>query len=247
FEFGGYTYSPVGNSDSKRVASEPADYAIIAESVPGRRITKDAARHGFVFIDSWYVIGPWDGKYDGSRFTHIADRVKREPETRVDLDAEYDGKLDPVTQKPIRLRWRYVQTDTNCIRTPDKMDNAIYYAYTDVYFEEDTDVLAMIGTDDASVLWINGEQVWIDDELSTWGLHENILHVHFRKGWNTILFCIENGPDECQFSFVMVREETKAAADAAKRAAEQRRNTQQTQAARPGGSNSTSATRPRLP
>ena len=247
FEFGGYTYSPVGNSDSKRIASEPADYAIIAESVPGRRVSKNAARHGFVFIDSWYVIGPWDGKYDGSRFTHIADRVKREPETRVDLDAEYDGKLDPVTQKPIRLRWRYVQTDTNCIRTPDKMDNAIYYAYTDVYFEEDTDVLAMIGTDDASVLWINGEQVWIDDELSTWGLHENILHVHFRKGWNTILFCIENGPDECQFSFVMVREETKAAADAAKRAAEQRRNTRQTQAARPGGSNSTSATRPRLP
>ena len=220
FEFGGYYYSPVGNSDSKRIASEPADYAIIAESVPGRRVTKDAARHGFVFIDSWYVIGPWDGKYDGSRFTHIADRVKREPETRIDLDAEYDGKIDPVTQKPIRLRWRYVQTDTTCIRTPDKMDNAIYYAYTDVHFEEDTDVLAMIGTDDASVLWINGEQVWLDDELSTWGLHENILHVHFRKGWNTILFCVENGPDECQFSFVMVREETKAAADAAKRAAE---------------------------
>ena len=255
FEFGGYYYSPVGNSDSKRIASEPADYAIIAESVPGRRVSKDAARHGFVFIDSWYVIGPWDGKYDGSRFTHIADRVKREPETRIDLDAEYDGKLDPVTQKPIRLRWRYVQTDTTCIRTPDKMDNAIYYAYTDVHFEEDTDVLAMIGTDDASVLWINGEQVWIDDELSTWGLHENIIHVHFRKGWNTILFCVENGPDECQFSFVMVREETKAAADAAKRAAEQSRNAQHTQAARPGndgaGSGTTQitrpVTRPRLP
>ena len=107
----------------------------------------------------------------------------------------------------------------------------------------------MIGTDDASVLWINGEQVWLDDELSTWGLHENIIHeniihVHFRKGWNTILFCIENGPDECQFSFVMVREETKAAADAAKRAAEQRRNAQQTQAANPNGSGSTQITRP---
>jgi hypothetical protein len=255
FEFGGTIYSPVGNSDSKRVASEPADYAIIAESVPGRRVSKDAARHGFVFIDSWYVIGPWEGKYDGSRFTHIADRVKREPETRIDLDAEYDGKIDPVTQKPIRLRWRYVQTDTTCIRTPDKMDNAIYYAYTDVHFEEDTDVLAMIGSDDASVLWINGEQVWFDDELSTWGLHENIIPIHFRKGWNTILFCVENGPDECQFSFVMVREDTKAAADAAKRAAEQRRNAQQTQATRPGatsGPNTTSpitrpVTRPRLP
>ena len=103
------------------------------------------------------------------------------------------------------------------------MDNAIYYAYTDVFFEEDTDVLAMIGTDDASVLWINGEQVWLDDELSTWGLHENMIPVHFRKGWNTILFCVENGPDECQFSFVMVREETKAAADARRRAREEGR------------------------
>ncbi|MBO7088632.1 MAG: hypothetical protein J6W70_01900, partial [Lentisphaeria bacterium] len=93
--------------------------------------------------------------------------------------------------------------------------------------------LAMIGTDDASVLWINGEQVWLDDELSTWGLHENMIDVHFRKGWNTILFCVENGPDECQFSFVMVREETKAAADAAKRAAEQRRNNQPTQPPHP--------------
>ncbi len=252
FEFGGNIYSPVGNSDSKRIASEPADYAIIAESVPGRRVSRDAARHGFVFIDSWYVIGPWDGKYDGSRYTHIADRVKREPETRIDLDAEYDGKIDPVTQKPIRLRWRYVQTDTTCIRTPDKMDNAIYYAYTDVHFEEDTDVLAMIGSDDASVLWINGEQVWLDDELSTWGLHENIIHIHFRKGWNNILFCVENGPDECQFSFVMVREETPAAAEAAKRAAEQRRGAQQTPSARPGAASApnTSAptrTRPRLP
>ena len=248
FEFGGYYYSPVGNSDSKRIASEPADYAIIAESVPGRRVSKNAARHGFVFIDSWYVIGPWEGKYDGSRFTHIADRVKREPETRIDLDAEYDGKIDPVTQKPIRLRWRYVQTDTTCIRTPDKMDNAIYYAYTDVHFEEDTDVLAMIGSDDASVLWINGEQVWFDDELSTWGLHENIVHIHFRKGWNTILFCVENGPDECQFSFVMVREETPAAAAAAKRAAEQRRNAPQTQAARPdAAAPSTPSARRRLP
>ena len=229
FEFGGYTYSSVGNSDSKRIASESADYAIIAESVPGRRVTKDAARQGFVFIDSWYVIGPWDGKYDGSRYTHIAERKRQEPETRIDLDAEYDGKIDPLTKKPIRLRWRYVQTDTACVRPPDKMDNAIYYAYTDVFFEEDTDVLAMIGTDDASVLWINGEQVWLDDELSTWGLHENIIRVHFRKGWNTILFCVENGPDECQFSFVMVREETQAAADAAKRAAEQSRGDRQTQ------------------
>ena len=53
------------------------------------------------------------------------------------------------------------------------------------------------------------------------------------------LFCLENGPDECQFSFVMVREEAKAAADAAKRAAEQRRGSQQSrptqpQATRPG-------------
>ena len=194
------------------------------------------------------MIGPWDGKYDGSRYTHIADRVKREPESKIDLDAEYEGKIDPLTHKPIRLRWRYVQTDTNCIRTPDKMDNAIYYAYTDVHFEEDTDVLAMIGTDDASVLWINGEQVWLDDELSTWGLHENILHVHFRKGWNTILFCVENGPDECQFSFVMVREETKAAADAAKRAAEQRRNAPPAQSS--SGSNTPSpatSARRRLP
>ena len=43
----------------------------------------------------------------------------------------------------------------------------------------------------------------------------------------------------------MVREETKAAADAAKRAAEQRRNAQQTQATNPGAaSGSTQITRP---
>ena len=162
-----------------------------------------------VFLDTWYVIGPFEGRGRDSL------EAVYPPEQGVDLDAVYDGKND------LPVRWSWQQHGYPVVPRP-RAEHAVYYAYTEVTLDRAMDLWVWIGADDDSKMWFNDGLVWIgsqvDDkpwyrqpfhamgtEIATRNLTEGQRRLHFRKGRNTILFKLYNGMNLMFFSVVLSR------------------------------------------
>jgi hypothetical protein len=188
-------------------AAPPPVDAATTRAGAGRRLGAGGPYANRIVLDTWYVIGPFTGHGRGS-----IDEV-HPPERGVDRDAVYFGKNDgPV-------RWTFQQdADYPSVPRP-RAENAVYYAYTEVYAEEDVDLWMWIGADDDSKLWFNDRLVWIsgdgdkpwyrqpfyslDSELAARNLTEGQRRLHFRKGRNTILLKLYNGMNLMFFSVVL--------------------------------------------
>ncbi len=175
-------------------------HEIQAKALPGRRFQKESQRRGWLFIDTWYIIGPWenDGKLDYS--------VKHPPEIEVDLGKEYaDGKFRDWRTKVDRypLKWTFTQSDIMRITPPNEAGHSTYYAFTEVHCDTDIDMYVAVGTDDAARLWLNDKLVWEDHGLSGWNLGEGFQLVRFNAGFNKLLLRIENSPILCEFSVLL--------------------------------------------
>ncbi|MBU0679286.1 MAG: hypothetical protein KJ626_14385 [Verrucomicrobia bacterium] len=183
-----------GQSDEVRQARGPSrlsEEEVLKQALPGRKFNRNSPRTGWLYIDTWYVIGPWE---NGWR-TGFDDPLP--PETLVDLDAEYVGKNDQV------IRWQFHQSDNIRIKPPREMEGSTYYGYTEVYFEEPTEMIVAVASDDAAKVWINDTVIWQDRGFSPWRIDEGFRRVHFDQGFNTILLRIENGPVTCTFSLLL--------------------------------------------
>ncbi|MGJ7914955.1 hypothetical protein ACI48D_05670, partial [Massilia sp. LXY-6] len=174
----------------------------------GRKLGPGGPFANRIFLDTWYVIGPFTGHGRGS-----VDAVYP-PERGVDLDAVYYGKNDAP------VRWNWQQEPSYPFVPQPRAENAVYYAYTEVAVERDMDMWMSIGADDDSKLWFNDRLVWIsgadDDkpwyrapfyslhtELAGRNLTEGQRKLHFHKGRNTILFKLYNGMNLMFFSVVL--------------------------------------------
>ena len=171
---------------------------IKAKALPGRRFSEESNRSGWLYLDSWYIIGPWENK-------GVLDYTRtRPPEISIDLDAQYsDGKINSNTGKPRLLRWEFLQSDMMRLVPPVEEGDSTYYGFTEVYFEEATEMLLAIASDDAARMWVNDKLIWEDRGQSGWNLSEGFKKVVFRKGFNKFLVRIENGPKLCEFSVLL--------------------------------------------
>ena len=161
-------------------------------AVPGRKILSDASGADWMFVDSWYVIGPFPNPQ------RVNIDKKFPPETVVDLDAQYVGKDDHI------VRWRFIQSPTEKVRPEPQEEYAIYYAYTELWADEACDLWLAVGSDDNSRLWIENQPVWVSGRgLKPWRIDEGYRKVHFRQGLNRILLRLENGWGACEFSLVI--------------------------------------------
>jgi hypothetical protein len=148
------------------------------------------------FVNNWYVIGPFDNP------NRVNLTRKFAPESVVDLDATYIGKGGKV------ISWEYVQATATVQNNPWQPSTAkksmvcppssgeyeIWYAYTEIFMEEECDIWIGLGSDDRSDVWINDFKVWSSsDQLKAWRIDEGFRRVHLRKGRNKILARVENG------------------------------------------------------
>ncbi|MEX0139566.1 hypothetical protein [Janthinobacterium sp. BJB304] len=75
-----------------------------------------------VYINSWYLIGPFKGKHGrGLSSIHYYP-----PEDGIVLDSAYRGKDNRVVQ------WRYINADSYPLVPPDFAEDAVYYGYTEL-------------------------------------------------------------------------------------------------------------------
>lgn len=161
-----------------------------------------------VFVDRWYVIGPFTAP-DPSSMQKIYP-----PELLVDLDAVYLGKARRV------LRWQYVSSTLYPLVPPDKAEQAMYYGYTELSSDKNRDVWMAFGSDDDAKAWVNDAVVWtsgnqakrwytpggfrsLKQDVQNANLIEERRLVHLHKGRNTILFKLYNNPLDVFFSLVI--------------------------------------------
>lgn len=187
-----------------------------AQALPGRRFSKNSARKGWLYVNTWYMIGPWEN-YGRDDFALV-----HQPEISIDFDAVYTDGQKGVTgivetdSHPLKqigervvldgtLRWKFMQSESMHNVVPVTTGHSTYYAYTELYFDESTTMLVAIGTDDSGRVWINGEDVWQDNGTSWYHIDEHITPFAFRQGWNRILLRLENGGGgPAGFSFLII-------------------------------------------
>lgn len=168
-------------------------------NVPGRKFVKEGGTPAvWFYVDSWYLLGPYDNQ------GRMNLQKVYPPESIIDLDANYLGKYNT------RLLWLYDSfgsEEQRPVVTPKYRNSAeytIYYGYTELYFEEDSDLWIAVGSDDRSDLWINDLPVWhSSNKLKGWRIDEGFRKVHFKKGINKIVFRLENGWGPMHFSLLI--------------------------------------------
>lgn len=184
---------------------QPGSYTLGA----GRSFGPGGVMADRVFIDSWYMIGPFQG--DGARSQDTA----YPPEDEIDLDAAYQGKDGRL------LRWQYVQFPTYPIVPQIRAENAVYYGFTEIDMDQDHDLSVSLGVDDDAIVWLNGQTIWksgANDKpwyhrdfrnygmrVAQMNMSEVTVQVHFHKGRNTLLFKLYNGQWNLFFSLVVAK------------------------------------------
>jgi len=192
--YGGYLKPPALDAARVRTGS-------------GRTLGAGGAYANRIHLDTWYVIGPFEGQGTNSIGAVYP------PERGVDLDAVYYGKND------LPVRWTWQQDATYPSIPLPRAEHAVYYAWAEVEVDRDLDMWMAIGADDDSKIWFNDRLVWIsgdgdkpwyrhpfyrlDTEIATRNLVEGQRKLHFRKGRNTILLKLYNGTNLMFFSVVL--------------------------------------------
>jgi hypothetical protein len=163
--------------DNERLRSE-IEGAILA---PARAFLGPGDRGRWVYLDSWYTIGPFPNSERHEHDTSFP------PEENVDLDAIYvasDGR--PV-------EWTYVTAASPRVAPPTMDEYTVHYAYTEIRSDRHREVWLALGSDDSVRAWLNGERIWESDvHLKEWHLADGFQRIELRPGYNTLLLRLEN-------------------------------------------------------
>ncbi len=173
------------------------------DALPGRRLVTGGRMDQWLYVDTWYVIGPFEGD---RRRENLDTRFG--PEANVNLDDVFTGKDDR------RIKWEYkkvgwvqpVGPKTAYWKIEPKVVDtyAIYYAFTEIYSDAPREVWIATATDDYGKLWINDELVWKSPKTrKPYNATENIQLVKLEQGQNKILYRVENAGGTMGFSLLL--------------------------------------------
>ena len=198
-----------GKHEFVRYASPPSVDVATLHTAAGRVFGPGGAYAERVYLDTWYVIGPFAGKGDESMQTGYP------PEDDVDLDAVYPGPEGRT------LTWQFTSRGFYPFIPPDRREDAVYFAYTELRVDDDLDAWLAIAADDDSMMWIDERLVWVsahgdkpwyhppyylrDELVGSLSLAEGQRRVHLTAGVHRLLFKLYNDSDRTFFSVVLSR------------------------------------------
>jgi len=163
------------------------DNALLARSIQA-----DGEPRKWLVVDTWYIIGPFPNPFRSNLNKQFP------PETIVDLDATYPGKDGRL------VHWEWVQSRDPLVVPTNSEEYGIWYAYTELYFDQPMDLWVAIGSDDKTNIWVNEMPIWTSgDQLKGWRINEGLRKVHFNEGYNEVLVRLENGWIDTGFSFII--------------------------------------------
>lgn len=173
------------------------------KKVAGRILKNGGQYADRVFVNSWYIIGPF------------ALSGKHPPEYAVDLDAIYYGKDN------VAVGWQYVNNSQYPLIPPQVDKAGVFYGYTEIILDREQDLWVWIGADDFASLELNDKLIWNSDvfnkkfnnlayaknnpERDNWNLTEFKRLVHVKAGRNTFKFKLTNSDTATFFSLVLTK------------------------------------------
>ena len=190
---------PAGDSVQLRLSVRPDTvsvlplprYTVRIESQKQPMVTTEQipALEPDTFVRRWLVIGPF--KLGEERGEAPPEGFLRSypPEKKIDLRHAVKGLAG-------KCRWKPVEAAPNgyvdLLRALHYFDPAVAYAATFVYSPVPRDVTVGLGSNDGARMWVNEELVFSRHVPRSASPDQDILRVHFRKGWNRILVKVEN-------------------------------------------------------
>lgn len=190
-----------------RYAAPPAVDIATLHTAAGRVFGAGGTYAERIYLDTWYLIGPFAGKGDESQ------QASYPPEDDVDLDAAYPGPEGRT------LTWRFTSRGFYPFVPPDRRMDAVYYAYTEIRVDEDRDVWLSFAADDDSMMWLDERLVWVsspgdkpwyhppyyarDELVGSLSLTEGQRRVHLGAGVHRLLFKLCNADGHPFFSVVL--------------------------------------------
>lgn len=175
------------------------------KKVAGRIIKAGGQPADRLFINSWYIIGPFHPS-----------NLKHPPEYAVDLEGVYYGKDNyPVS-------WKYLSNASYPVIPPQSDKWGVFFGYTEVFVDKDQDLWAWIGADDFASLELNDKLIWDSNIFNKkfndlayepnsqnrkdWNLTEFKRRVHFKAGRNIFKFKLTNTDTKAFFSLVLSKQ-----------------------------------------
>ncbi len=151
-------------------------------------------------MDWWHIVGPFDNGEGDAGFERLMP-----PEKGVDLKASYPGKSGPVRWKTVKPDARgYV--DLQAFYAPDS-EQIVSYLYREIESPLDQETTILLGADDCSRLWINGEVVHASRDHSAAAPEQYTVKAKLKKGVNRILLKINNGGNPHGFYFTILADQ----------------------------------------
>jgi len=163
-----------------------------------------------VYVNRWYLIGPFDRKHGDAWL------IPDPPEQAVVLDAAYRGKDGRL------LKWEYVDSANYPLVPPQPAEEAVYYGYTELMVDKEQDLTIWVGANDDAQLWLNDRLVWRGRHVAKGPFYREVKDpdnhhardynfsegkrvVHFRQGRNKLFFKLSNGLGSLFFSLVLTK------------------------------------------
>ncbi len=196
-----------GRHQLVRYAAPPSVDVSTLHTAAGRVFGAGGTWAERVYLDTWYVIGPFAGHGDESLQTGYP------PEDDVDLDAAYPGPEGRT------LTWRFTSRGFYPFVPPDRRADSVYYAYTELRVDDERDVWLAIAADRDSEMWLDERLVWVsspgdkpwyhppyylrDELVGSLSLAEGQRRVHLTAGVHRLLFKLVEGDERAFFSVVL--------------------------------------------
>jgi hypothetical protein len=187
---------PVTHRDGLFAREKSADFGR-TKPTRGRKLVSNAPEKAeWMYIESWFIIGPFPNP--GRSNLDVALPPESSLDKGIDLDAVYVGQGG----KPVQ--WQFRMSVTLPVVPHVTRDEAIWYAFSEVYAEEDHDRWCIFGSDDFGKAWVNGEMVFASGKTPhPWIPDRAYKKVHFKKGFNPVLFKLENAWGRTGFSMCL--------------------------------------------
>ena len=157
--------------------------------MPGRRLPLCGCARSWLFVDEWFVIGPFPSPHRVNRLKEFL------PEQRVNLDDSFPGEGEE------HLLWKRVQANMPPVWPPGQGQQSVSYAWTEIWSPREQTVWFIFGSDDFGKAWVCGQVVY-QSGLSPhpWIPVRGYAKVSLRKGANDVLFRVENAGGLTAFS-----------------------------------------------
>jgi len=135
------------------------------------------------FVKNWMIVGPFDNSNDEGY-----ERVYA-PEENPDLKAIYKDSAGNA------LSWRPAKSDgkgyLNFVRLFEEHENGVAYAQVFVESEKEAWIPLLLGSNDAAVVWVNGEEIYRDHHHRGAEPAQDLITAKFKKGLNRILIKVD--------------------------------------------------------